>query len=296
MKAYVMAEHADEARALCAGARKLADEVVYISLGDKDVPDDIADEIVIIEVPKGEAIEDAAETVMGLVGRDDSCVVMAEPTRRLGIVAGKVAAQVNTSVITDVLSFCDDGMKSLYFGGIAERVRKATGPVVVCTVRSGVFADLEAFGDNVERAVDWVAPAQRMEVVSETPLQKAGEDLNAAPIVVAAGRGFTTAESLELAKDLAKTLGAGLACSRPLTEGEGLLPREIYVGVSGLSLSPKVYVACGISGQMQHMVGCNRAGELFAVASDKNSPIFDQCDYGLVGTVEDVLPRLTAQL
>ena len=91
-------------------------------------------------------------------------------------------------------------------------------------------------------------------------------------------------------------LGAGLACSRPLTEGVNWLPTERYVGVSGLMLTPKAYIAVGISGQMQHMVGCNRSGAIFAINKDKNAPIFKQCDFGLVGDIKDVLPAITAAL
>ena len=74
------------------------------------------------------------------------------------------------------------------------------------------------------------------------------------------------------------------------------MPAEAYIGVSGLMISPKVYVACGISGQMQHMVGCNRAGTLFAINKDKAAPVFKQCDYGLVGDVKDVRPALLSVL
>ena len=71
---------------------------------------------------------------------------------------------------------------------------------------------------------------------------------------------------------------------------------DTYIGVSGLMLAPKVYVVCGISGQMQHMVGCNRSGVIFAINKDKNAPIFRQCDFGLVGDVKDVIPAILAAL
>ena len=112
----------------------------------------------------------------------------------------------------------------------------------------------------------------------------------------AAGRGFAEESQLSMANDLCDKLGAGLACSRPLTEGVNWLPTERYVGVSGLMLTPKVYIAVGISGQMQHMVGCNRSGAIFAINKDKNAPIFKQCDFGLVGDIKDVLPAITAAL
>ena len=74
------------------------------------------------------------------------------------------------------------------------------------------------------------------------------------------------------------------------------MPVETYIGVSGLMLSPKVYVAAGISGQMQHMVGANRSDVIFAINKDQNAPIFKQCDFGLVGDIKTVLPALVAAL
>ena len=126
--------------------------------------------------------------------------------------------------------------------------------------------------------------------------EKGGADLFKAEAVVACGRGFAEESELDLARALADKIDGGLACSRPLTEGVDWMPQSTYVGVSGLTLTPKVYVACGISGQMQHMVGCNRSGAVFAINKDKNAPVFKQCDYGLVGDIKDVLPALTAAL
>ena len=208
-------------------------------------------------------------------------------------IAGKLAAHANASVITDVMSF-ENGAVSLYFGGVAERVQKAAGDVAIYTVGSGAFEGAEASGANAVEDVAWVAPATPVKLVSSKPIEKSGVDLNKADVVVAAGRGFAEESELDLARELCDKLGAGLACSRPLTEGVNWLPTELYVGVSGLMLSPKAYVACGISGQMQHMVGCNRAGTMFAINKDKNAPVFKQCDYGIVGDIKDVLPKLTA--
>lgn len=113
----------------------------------------------------------------------------------------------------------------------------------------------------------------------------------------ARGRGFAEEDQLGLARDLAAKIGRrdGLAPAR-LAEGSGWMPTESYIGVSGQMLSPKVYVGIGTSGQMQHMVGVNRAGAIFAVNKDKNAPIFKQCDYGLVGDLNTVLPALSAAL
>lgn len=294
MKALVIAEHADAVRELCAGARDMADEVVVVSFGE--VPGGVADKVIHIAVPAGCIVDDAANTVISVFNAESPSVVLAEPTCRLRIVAGRIAAHAKTAVITDVMAFSGEGAKSLYFGGVAERVQKAVGDVAVYTVSAGALEGREAFGANASEDALWVAPENPIKLVDSKPIEKSGADLFKADAVVAAGRGFAEEADLDLARALAEKLGGALACSRPLTEGVDWLPSELYVGVSGAMLSPKVYVAAGISGQMQHMVGCNRADTLFAINKDKNAPIFKQCDYGLVGDVKDVLPALTAAL
>ncbi|WP_302390587.1 electron transfer flavoprotein subunit alpha/FixB family protein [Eggerthella sinensis] len=293
MKALVIAERADAARELAAGARTMADEVVLVSFGE--APEAVADKVARIAVPEGSVMDDAAETVISVFDAEQPAVVLVEPTRRMKAIAGKLAAHIGTSVITDVMSF-EGGAKSLYFGGVAERVQKPRGDVAVYTVGAGAFEGAEASGANAVEDVAWVAPANPVKLVSSKPIEKSGVDLFKADAVVAAGRGFAEESELDLARALCDKLGGGLACSRPLTEGVNWLPTELYVGVSGLMLSPKAYVACGISGQMQHMVGCNRSGMVFAINKDKNAPVFKQCDYGLIGDVKDVLPALTAAL
>lgn len=293
MKALVIAERADAARELAAGARTMADEVVLVSFGE--APEAVADKVARIAVPEGSVMDDAAETVISVFDAEQPAVVLVEPTRRMKAIAGKLAAHIGTSVITDVMSF-EGGAKSLYFGGVAERVQKPRGDVAVYTVGAGTFEGAEASGANAVEDVAWVAPANPVKLVSSKPIEKSGVDLFKADAVVAAGRGFAEESELDLARALCDKLGGGLACSRPLTEGVNWLPTELYVGVSGLMLSPKAYVACGISGQMQHMVGCNRSGMVFAINKDKNAPVFKQCDYGLIGDVKDVLPALVMAL
>lgn len=294
MKALVIAERADAAHELAAGARTLADEVVLVTFGE--VLEGVADKVARITVPQDALVDDAADTVIALFDVEQPSVVLVEPTRRMKLIAGKLAAHAETSTITDVMSFEAEGARSLYFGGVGERVQKARGGVALYTVGSGTFADAQPSGSSVVEDVAWVAPACPMELVDRKPIEKSGVDLFKADAVVAAGRGFAEEADLDLARALCDKVGGGLACSRPLTEGVNWLPTELYVGVSGLMLSPKVYVACGISGQMQHMVGCNRAGTMFAINKDKNAAVFKQCDFGLVGDVKDVLPALVAAL
>ena len=113
---------------------------------------------------------------------------------------------------------------------------------------------------------------------------------------VGVGRGCADQADLRLAQELATALGAELACSRPLAEGLGWLPAERYVGVSGATIRPELYLAVGISGQVQHMVGVNHSKVIIAINRDKNAPVFGQADLGVVGDLYEVLPALTNAL
>ena len=99
-----------------------------------------------------------------------------------------------------------------------------------------------------------------------------------------------------MARDLCAKVGGELGCSRPLAENVDWMPRNLYIGVSGLQLAPKAYFALGISGQMQHMVGVTGADTIIAVNKDANAPIFKQADYGIVGDIKTVVPALIEKL
>ena len=122
--------------------------------------------------------------------------------------------------------------------------------------------------------------------------ESSGVDLGAAEAVVAVGRGLKAREDLALITDLAAAMGAELACSRPLAEGVDWVAKERYVGISGQHITPRLYLAIGISGQLQHMVGVRGAGVVVAVNKDKDAPVFRQCDYGIVGDLYQVVPAL----
>lgn len=294
MKALVIAEHTDAARALAAGARTMADEVAVAIVGDAELEAGIADSAYRVAVPAGCIADDAHATLAPLAEGAD--VVLAEPTRHIKTIAGRLAWAKGASVICDALSIEDGVATSMYYGGVGQARRKPAGAAFY-TVPTGTFGGLEASGINGEpEQLEWVAPEHPAKLTASEPVEKSGVDLEKSEVVVAVGRGFAEEADLQLARDLADKIGAGLGCSRPLAEGVNWMPTETYIGVSGLMLAPKVYVAAGISGQMQHMVGANRSGVVFAINKDKNAPIFKQCDYGIVGDIKEVLPALTAAL
>lgn len=295
MKAFVLAETEAAARELCAGARTLADEVVLCALGAAPVMG-VADKCIHITTPPENVIDDAYVVVNRAFDAEGAQLVLAEQTQRILSLVGRLAAHVKTATITGVMAFDAEKVKSLYFGGTGTRSAKTTKEVALYSVGTGVFADAVASGTEIVEELAFEQPALFLKKVGEEALPKSDVNLAAADVVIACGRGFAAEEDLQLARDFAAKAHAEVGCTRPLTEGVDWFPREAYLGVSGQVIAPKVYVAAGISGQMQHMVGCNQATVVIAINKDKNAPIFNQCDYGIIGDIKTVLPALSDAL
>ena len=120
-------------------------------------------------------------------------------------------------------------------------------------------------------------------------------DLTAADIIVSVGRGIKEKDNIHIVEELAKALGAELAASRPICDN-GWLPMERQVGSSGQTVSPKVYMAVGISGAIQHLVGMKGSKTIVAINKDSNAPIFEVADYGIVGDLFEVVPALIEEV
>ncbi len=144
--------------------------------------------------------------------------------------------------------------------------------------------------------VPFVEPEWRLTRRESKPRPPATVNLAAAKKVVCAGRGLARQEDLALVKELAQTLGAEVACTRPLAEGLGWLPRERYIGISGANVKPHLYLGVGVSGQVQHTVGMRESRLVVAINKDSQAPIFAQADYGIVGDLYTVVPALIAAL
>lgn len=294
MKALILTEDAKAARELCAGARTLADHVDLVSIGGGNLAEAVADRVLTIALPGDYLFEDAFETVAALVEREQPHIILLQPTRRVKVIAGRLAARLGTSVVTEVTALAPGGeATTMYFGGVAQRRQRPLGTPAMYAVNPGALEGGEAIGDNKPVEVDFVAPGHRLTQISTRPLPRQSVDLTEAKRVVAIGRGLASEADLPLVRQFCAALEAELGCSRPIAETEGWLPRDLYIGVSGVTLKPDLYLGVGISGQMQHTVGVNRAKVFAAINKDKNAPIFAQADFGLVGDLYAVLPQLT---
>jgi electron transfer flavoprotein alpha subunit len=158
-------------------------------------------------------------------------------------------------------------------------------------------ADLaEAGAAQVESlSVDLSKVTIRTETEPKFQEAKQAVDLTQAPLIVAVGRGIKSQDNLPLVEELAKALGAEIAASRPICDNEWL-PMDRQIGSSGQTVAPKLYLAVGISGAIQHVVGMKNAQTIVAINKDAEAPIFDIADYGIVGDLFEIVPALTEEV
>jgi electron transfer flavoprotein alpha subunit len=243
-------------------------------------------------------VEDYTDTIAALLQKETPDLLLVESTKRCKVIAGRVAAIIGASVITDVMEFTP-GMEAsrMVYGGVAVRKEKAAAATAIAMVGSGVLESCSgAASQGVVETLAFVEPGVRIKTISKEQKPKVCVDLPSAKRVVGVGRGIVKEEDLAMIRQLADAIGGEVGCTRPIAEAERWMPKETYVGVSGLMLAPEVYIALGISGQVQHTVGVNRSKVVIAINKDKNAPIFKQADYGIVGDLYKVVPAMINKL
>ncbi|MBN9327698.1 MAG: electron transfer flavoprotein subunit alpha/FixB family protein, partial [Cellulomonas sp.] len=242
-------------------------------------------------------VEAFAPDVARLVAEAAPRAVVGATTPGGRALLGAVGAALRSPVLAGVerveLAGDDVVVTRSVLGGISQHRTAVAGGPAVLAVDAGAAVAVSDTAAAVEEVAATPLPAQVVEV---RPTTVAGVDLGAARVVVGVGRGLKAREDVALISGLAGALGGEVACSRPLAEGVDWLPKDRYIGISGQRVSPELYVAVGISGQLQHMVGVREAKVIVAVNSDKAAPVFAQCDYGIVGDLYQVVPALTAAL
>jgi electron transfer flavoprotein alpha subunit len=227
-------------------------------------------------------------------------VIMAH-TYQVRDFAPKLAARFGKEVVGDVIRYKNDGGKltftrRIFLGKLDADVTISGSAPYFVTFQSGAFR-----GDN---AVKGSASVENVDVTvgdirmkPEAPFQeaKASVDLSKSEIIVAVGRGIKSQENIAIAQQLADVLGADLAASRPICDNEWL-PIDRQIGSSGQTVAPKVYIALGISGAIQHIVGMKNASTIVAVNKDSEAPIFDIADFGIVGDLFEAVPAMIEEI
>ncbi|MGB7730861.1 MAG: electron transfer flavoprotein subunit alpha/FixB family protein [Candidatus Acidiferrum sp.] len=241
-----------------------------------------------------------------IVESTKSDLVLFPHTYQVRDFAPKLAAMLGRGMVGDCVGFRKEGdklifVRQMFQGKTAADVSFVGAAPWFASFQSGAFRT-----DMLEGHAGGKAPvnAAKVELKAEDirtkPLElfkeaKASVDLTQAPLIVAIGRGIKAPENIAQAEAVAKALGGEIAASRPICD-EGWLPMERQIGSSGQTVAPKLYLALGISGAIQHVVGMKGSRTIVAVNKDQNAPIFEIADYGIVGDIFEIMPALTEEL
>ncbi len=240
---------------------------------------------------------DLAAAAIAEVARQKGFQALIVGETRLGtVVAAKVAARLKVGSLGKGKKLRVEGdrlvvTRDVYGGKFLASVAARMPCVVV--VQQGAYAPVEGPQGQPEVLNVTITDAQKVATAEKRQSQRAEVGIKSASRVVSAGRGFTRKEDLALAQGLADALGAALGCSRPLSSDLGWLGEERHIGLTGAYVHPKLYVAIGISGQLQHVAGIKDSKVIVAINRDGQAPIFQFADYGIVGDLYEVVPALT---
>lgn len=236
-----------------------------------------------------------------IIKKENPTYVVMAHTYQVRDFAPKVAARFGTELVGDCIRYSNDGGKltftrRIFLGKLDADVTIESSGAKFVTFQSGSFR-----GDAAEKGTATVETVQvevnDLRMQPEAPFQeaKASVDLSKSEVIVAVGRGIKSQENLAIAQQLADALGADVAASRPICDSEWL-PIDRQIGSSGQTVAPKLYIALGISGAIQHIVGMKNSGTIVAINKDAEAPIFDIADYGIVGDIFDAIPVLVEEI
>ena len=233
-------------------------------------------------------------------------LVLSPHTYQVRDFAPKLAAMLGKGMIGDCIAYRLEGgrlvfVREMFQGKTAADVTFLGEVQWFESFQSGSFrADQVAASEGGAKPLKRVVVELKAEQIRTKPLElfkeaKSAVDLTQAPLIVAVGRGIKAPENIPQAEAVAKAMGAEIAASRPICD-EGWLPMERQIGSSGQTVAPKLYLALGISGAIQHVVGMKGARTIVAINKDQNAPIFEIADYGVVGDIFEIMPALAEEL
>ncbi|HAS6983280.1 electron transfer flavoprotein subunit alpha/FixB family protein [Vibrio natriegens] len=238
--------------------------------------------------------ENIAPVVSGLADGFDG--IWANSSSKGKDLAPRIAAKCGVGQISDIVQVVDDKtfIRPIYAGNAFAKVT-SNDPLRVVTVRASAF-DPVACNSQVDiehQQITVQSPVVELVAIDKTVSER--PELTAAEIVISGGRGVGSKENFELIEKVADKLGAAIGASRAAVDA-GFVANDLQVGQTGKIVAPKLYIAVGISGAIQHLAGMKESKVIVAINKDPDSPIFEVADYGLVGDLFEILPQLAEQL
>jgi len=241
-----------------------------------------------------------AKVIAEIAKRESADVVVLSASQTGKDLAPRVAVKLGAGLAADCVALALDGASIVctrpVFAGKALVDVTVEAPVKVLTLRPNVFTATPGQGTaTVETATVQLGAGDFGAVVTETKVASGRPDVTEADIIVSGGRGLKAPEHFRMIEELADALGAAVGASRAVVDA-GWRPHDEQVGQTGKTVAPTLYVACGISGAVQHLAGMSSSKYIVAINKDKDAPIFQVADYGIVGDVFEILPELTARI
>ncbi len=241
-----------------------------------------------------------AKVVANIAQKENAAIVVLAASQMGKEIAPRIAVKLDAGLASDCTALKVEGgdviaTRPVYAGKALLDV-KVTSPTKVFTLRPNVFTASPSGGTaTVEKATVGITPEDCSAVVKEIKVASGRPDVTEADIIVSGGRGLKGPEHWHLIENLADVLGAAVGASRAVVDA-GWRPHDEQVGQTGKTVAPTMYVACGISGAVQHLAGMSSSKCIVAINKDKDAPIFQVADYGIAGDVFEILPELTTEL
>jgi electron transfer flavoprotein alpha subunit len=288
-------------------ADQLGTKLTAISIGTSANGDEFiqrgADKVFLINDPALATfqVDSYTDAIEALVNEQKPDVLLIGATRSGLEFAPRLAERLKTGCVTESTRLEPDAdkgfvlMDRVTYGGNLTETHISRSKPQIATIAKGLFSPIPA--DSLRKGeivkVEPKVKPSTTKILETRPKTAKGVRLVDAAVIVSFGRGVRKKEDMALIEQFAQTVAGAVGCSRPIAEDLHWLPVDQYVGLSGQKVSPKVYFACGISGQIQHLTGIRSSRIVVAINNDPKAPIFEYSDYGVVADLYQVIPALT---
>ena len=301
---YIIGDNISEMPALSSGAKQFSEKVTAFVFGDEDYAKSVTipgtDKVIYCPLEDTYSAEDYSEVIAELIKEDSNAFVFVSNTVLGRDLAARIGVKLDSPVFSNVDSihiednalFCSHTV----YGGTARRKIKFLSDHGVVTINDGAFDLDESLAPASEFEEIHKRPETSLKLISKDVKSEVSVNLAVAKKIVDVGRSVGTTEELEKFEKLASVIGAEVGCTRPVAENNKILPKSQYMGITGVQVKPDLILAFGLSGQIQHMGGINKAKLIVAVNKDKAAPIFKNCDFGLIGDMNKIVPKLIEKL
>jgi len=286
---------------LISALKELGSEGTAIVVNNKAVAETVADfGVPVTFVDASADCDTLTEILSEIVKEENPDVVLLANTPMAKDIAPRIAGRLGLGCVSDVTGISKDDGKIIYtrpaYGGTILEHIVVDGTAVV-TIRNGSFPKPEAGfkAEVTEKTIEVQADVVKAKIIDRVKEISESVNLEEAEVIVSGGRGLGSEENFKLVEELARVLGGVVGATRPAIEN-GWIPRTHQVGQSGKIVSPKLYIACGISGATQHTSGMSSSNYIVAINKDEEAPIFEIADVSIVGNVNEILPVMIEEM